>query len=235
MTVDPDVQTGPSFVVDLAISEEWTIFDPRNPADEAAAIAQFDALTDIVDTYGASDRQADYHRTKDLAHVAFDSLGLAGVSILGTWGRLVLNGDRVEPLAGWFTVAVRQTPGAAPPQLAAERDALVADAAAAEAVPGQAVLVSAEEVALTAGPALCAVWETRPPEGADGPLGLRTTEYRLPVGSAALVALTCSCPLSTFADTWDEVFRSVADALAPREASPDDIVDFAPVGGTAPD
>ena len=227
MTVEADVQSGSAVVVDLAISEEWTIFDPRDPADEVAVLAQFGVVTDLVDRYAAPDRQSDYHRAQDLARVAFDSLGVAGVSILGTWGRLVLNGDKVEPLAGWFTVAVRQTPGRPVPQLGAERDALIAEAAAAEPAPGQAVLVSAGEVELPAGPALCVVWETRPPEGAEGPLGLRTTEYRVPIGSAALVALTCSCPLSDFADTWDEVFRSVADAMSPREAGPDDIVEFA--------
>ena len=225
MTIGTEPQLAPGFVVDLSVSEEWTTFDPRNPADEVEALSQFDVLTDLIDRYAAPDAQAEYHRTQDLAHVAFDALCVAEVSLLATWGRLVVNDDRIEPLAGWFTVAVRDTPGAPSPDLAVERNALIADGAAAEPVPGQAVMVSVDEVELTAGLALRIVWEVRPPDGAEHALGFRTTEYMLPIGgSAARALLTCSCPLSDFTDTWDEVFLSVANSMKPRPVGPNDVV-----------
>jgi hypothetical protein len=221
--IEDSVAGSPRFAVELKISDEWEIFNPREPGDVDRATAQFDALAELINVHGDEYNRLAMRQIQHNTRIGLAAFGQAGVSVLGTWARMLVKGDSIEPLAGWFTLAVVETPNAGDGELSVEREGIIADALTSPSPIGAPRLVTAEEIELLGGSSLKVVWEVLPEDGSTDVFGYRTTEYLLPLAdSAARALLTCTCLRTDLADDWDAVFRAVADSMDPRvvEGSP---------------
>ena len=212
----------PVYRVDLHISEDWTTFDPHKPEDEVAALAQFDELVQLTESYGDDFSKAVVHQMVENSRMGFEALGQVGVTILGTWARLVVADDVLRTVSGWFNLAVIATPGSGEPDLAGERDGIIADSLTTPTQPGVSTLVSAETVDLPIGSALRVIWEIVPDNETLKVPSYRTTQYLVPLADGALRAmLTCTSVRDEFDDDWDEVFLAVAASMELQVVEPE--------------